>query len=820
MKRLIICLLLLSLPTLADPCGMVPPISLDGGNTEIERVGEQRTYVFYKDGLETVMIHPGFRGNVDQFGMLIPFPAVPSLRKVSEETFTQLEKAMDPPKITYWLNQYRYKDMEDGAPGGLVLESARGDRDENRVVVLKEEAVGMYEVAVLEAGSAGALKGWMDAHGYRFPDGMEGPCNDYVKDEWCFVAVKTRVGSKKGVDPRPGMRSTDPSKPKDAVFSGKVQAMGFRFRSDELVVPMRLSTFNGDDTNNTLYVLTDKPVRASNLPKSLVKRQITGEKLYANLTQLLPYKLEGGTEDDMSPNDWKQLKSQRDPVPHNGIAAELFASDLLANDLGRLSHNFEEREKALLDIGERLGLRGGRLDSLHASELTTDREEVKSQALEQLKGMTLTLIQGEFPRDVLARENLRFQPYQLDSIEGLAAAPLSGTQTPQRGDNAMMIATFGLFLGLVFWTAKSRQVAVALLAVTILGSAPVRAQDGLKTAVDWINLLDVPEKRKQAVKELEARGRSAYPYLIARYKNEEAPVTERGYCLALLAEAPDKNVSRAVSDVARETSSPLVKLWSEAALVRLTDNPGELLILLDTDYARRFGDPDKAGSVLQVSGELQRPIALKLKEWNSQLTLEDRLRFLGIAQRSGAAANVSPNIMAVISPPLKDAKIRDLVSLMFHSDSQEVRRLSAALLAGFQEEKRKAVFSSVMEELSVGSSAIDIPWAGGALFLPQFSNMNKSEAQQLITGLTRWAVWTERNKTPEAQVKPLENNLRSYNLWTAAGGGQLNWRNAKGGKEWLQAYGKLMGADAVARLLSEQKVPKDSAYWAVVKLLK
>lgn len=821
MKRLITIWLLLCLPAFADPCGMVPPISLDGGNNDIERIGEQKTYVFYKDGLETVMIHPGFRGNVDEFGMLIPFPAVPSLRKVSEQTFDQLEKAMDPPKITYWVNNYRYKDAEGAAAPGLVLESAEeDDRDEDRVVVLKEEAVGMYEVAVLEAGSAGALKRWMDEHGYRFPDGMESPCNDYVKDKWCFVAVKTRVGSKKGVDPRPGMRSTNASKPKESVFSGKVQAMGFRFRSDELVVPMRLSTFNGGDTNNTLYVLTDKPVRASNLPKNLVKRQITGEKLYANLTQLLPYQIEGGTEDDMSPNDWKQLANQRNPVPYNGIAAELFASDLLANDLGRLSHNFEEREKALLDIGERLGLRGGRLDALHASELTTDRQEMKSQALDRLKGMTLTLIKGEFPRDVLANENLRFQPYQLDSIEGSSFVPLESNQTPQQGDNAMMISTFGLILGLVFWTAKSRQIAVALVALTMLGTAPVRAQDGLNTAVDWINLLDVPEKRKRAVKELEARGRSAYPYLIARYKNEKATVTERGYCLALLAEAPDKNVTKAVNDVARETSSPLVKLWSEAALVRLTDNPKELLTLLDQDYAKKHGDPDKSGSVLRVSGELQRPIALRLKEWNSKLTLEERLRFLGIAHRSGNAPNVSPTIKAVISPSLKDAKIRDLVSLMFHSDGQEVRRLSAALLAGFQEEKRKAVFSSVMEELSVDSAAKDVPWAGGALFLPQFSNMNKSEAQELITGLTRWSVWTDRNKTPDAQVKPLENNLRSYSLWTAAGGGQLNWRNAKGGKEWLQAYGKLMGADAVASLLSEQRVPKDSAYWAVVKLLK
>jgi hypothetical protein len=31
----------------------------------------------------------------------------------------------------------------------------------------------MYEVVVLQAGSSQALKRWMDAYGYRFPEGME-----------------------------------------------------------------------------------------------------------------------------------------------------------------------------------------------------------------------------------------------------------------------------------------------------------------------------------------------------------------------------------------------------------------------------------------------------------------------------------------------------------------------------------------------------------------------------------------------------------------------------------------------------------------------
>src|SRR4051794_30361762 len=81
----------------ADPCGMVPPI-YTGPGLPITRVGAQRTYVFYKDGVETYVIRPGFQGKVDEFGMLIPFPSPPALRKVPDEIFAQVAAAIDPPE--------------------------------------------------------------------------------------------------------------------------------------------------------------------------------------------------------------------------------------------------------------------------------------------------------------------------------------------------------------------------------------------------------------------------------------------------------------------------------------------------------------------------------------------------------------------------------------------------------------------------------------------------------------------------------------------------------------------------------------------------
>ena len=56
---------------------MVPPMYVTD-NTSLVRVGDEQTYVFFKDGLETFVIRPGFSGTVEDFGMLISFPAPPA----------------------------------------------------------------------------------------------------------------------------------------------------------------------------------------------------------------------------------------------------------------------------------------------------------------------------------------------------------------------------------------------------------------------------------------------------------------------------------------------------------------------------------------------------------------------------------------------------------------------------------------------------------------------------------------------------------------------------------------------------------------------
>ena len=141
---------------------------------------------------------PGFVGSVEDFGMLIPFPTPPALRKIEDDTFAHIEAALAPPKVRVRQERhYKYRVQESAAPPAPTKKDSR--QKEAAVKVLNEEAVGMYQVAVLEAGSAKALARWMADNGYRYPAGMDAVTEEYIGQGWCFVAIKAAIGAASGV---------------------------------------------------------------------------------------------------------------------------------------------------------------------------------------------------------------------------------------------------------------------------------------------------------------------------------------------------------------------------------------------------------------------------------------------------------------------------------------------------------------------------------------------------------------------------------------------------------------------------------------------
>ena len=802
----------------ADPCGMVPPIHI-AGVVPITRIGLQKTYVFYKDGVETFVIRPGFSGQVDNFGMLVPLPSVPAIRKVPDEIFSHIAAAVDPPEVVVNLFPRVLNFALAGRAGSVTTKAKERGLAFDAVRVVRQEAIGMYEVAVLEAGSPAALKRWMDDHGYKYPNGMDRACEDYVASGWCFVAVKTRVGQKAAVNPRPGLRDVNPDLPTGATFDGHVQAMGFRFRADEFVVPMRLSTFNEGELRNVVYILTDEPQKIDHIPEEYVVRQIPGEELYKNLTRPLPLRVLGGTYEDIPAARLKGLEAQRDPKPHNGLARSLFAGDLMAVSTGQLSHAFEEDEKELLRISERLGLRGPEIDALHREALAASREKTLSRGLEDLKRMTLTVVDGDFPREVLSRENLTFSRYAMagKKNEPRSYEAKSFGPTPEPSGKLYRSGVGGSLPSLYLWialcallfgfvvacvrrrTAVSHRVGLGkasgiLMAGWLAGMlytdpAVFAADDVVEGLIDR---LDNPQQSEAAVEALIALGDEAIPPLFDEAIDGHN-IARRGWAIACLAEIGGDKVDRRLVAIQRdERQSKLVRSWAGAARVQLAKTSGDLAAL--------------AKSVPELPA-LGRPIGKRLAAvfaGDNSASVNDLIR-LGLDV---------PELQAALASPILAGGAESLVQAMVTGQGAVRRQAAAylATLAGQGETTRVATATVAAYRYQV--AAISVPWRGGPLFVPSIA-WPKKEARDLAESLVKWLLFSERSELVR-EKRQLHNNLRSLKLATAAGYVSPGFRQA-GIDEWLTAWGRAFGRENVKELLEEQGVARDERYVRVLE---
>ncbi len=813
---------------LADPCGMVPPI-YQGQGPPITRVGEQTTYVFFKDGVESFVIRPGFSGKVDEFGMLIPFPSIPELRKMPDHIFPHVAAAIDPPEVVIDVAPVLFEAAaakDGGGFGGGGLEVQRMQKNEVRVV--REEAVGMYEVAVLEAGSAAALKRWVDQHGYRYPDGMDKVCDEYVADGWCFVAVKTKVGQKQGVDPQPGQRTVDPQLPAGSTFDGHVQAMGFRFKTDELVVPMRLSAFNDGELRNIVYLLTDGPRRIRSIPEEYVVRQMDGEQLYRNVTDPLPLRIINGTEKDLQ--DWHRqgLAERRNPYPKNGAAKELFAADVMAVRSGQLSLPHEEREKELLMVGERLGLRGSDIDKLNADALQQEKDKIVQNTLQDIKEMTITVVDGDFPREVLAGENLAFAEYSMPRARnhprfydaktygpapkqpGILKYGELGMNDPIDSNHVTNSRLGWLFpaglaalasAGLIV-LRRSRRAAVmsVIVAMTmVLLTAKITLAEDEVSPRDLIQQLGEKKTAQAAVDGLvaiAAKGneqRERVVKLLTGVAREEEKLSKRGWAIAALAGVGGQDVDELLLNIHADSGQPdLVRTWAAAARVTMTRTAAGLL--------------EKAALIGQFPS-LGRPIGMRLVE---QLNADS-----GEVSAEGLIAVTMrvPNLAQALAPAVLALGSDKLAEVLTSAKDQNVRRQAAGYLGTLAAQGDAKVADKVIDAYKFDVEATDVPWNGGPLFLPGI-NWQKENARALVGNLIRWHLWCDRNEK-SAEKTQIHNNIRSLGLAQAAGYQNPDWQEADT-VTWLTVWGKVVGRAELEKILKEQGVAGSNRYAAAL----
>lgn len=591
---------------------------------------------------------------------------------------------------------------------------------------------------------------------------------------------------------------------------------------------MRLSAFNPGKLRNIVYVLTDDPVRIKQIPRRYVVRQVTGKELYRNITSPLPLRVVGGEYKHLAAWQKQQLVTQRDPRPFNGIARDLFASDLLAVTRSRLANPSEEKEKALLSIGEALGLRGAQIDALNGTALKKGKSRAADRALKQLKRMTMTVVDGNFSRESIAKENLTFAKHTMPqrrntkgsydarrqgpgvqnnqgklyhgsliptSGETVAAREPAGLSVPglARGFGlGAFVFALGLFAvgrrrgarlnsGSFLWL-----VAIALGASMAFVSV-ANAQRG-QTLASMIEEFKDPGRAEQASTRIASAGPAAVDALLDEVVDSE-DLRIRGWAIVTLAQIGGQAADKGLAAIhGSSTENNLVRTWAAAARVSMAADVEALLALQ---------------SLPQTFPAVARPFGTRAAAFvRGARTTEDVERALLISNRI-------PQARQHVQPALMTMSTRRLVRAMMRSKNVQARRLAASYLGGKAASKDSDVAQRTLAALAFDPDDSTVPWQGGALFLPAIT-WSKEDGTRLADQLMRWFVWADAAGNAGLQQQ-IHNNLRTGPLAKVAGYVSPSW-NATTVEEWLVAWGRVVGKAHIKRILREQGLETTGRY--------
>ena len=237
---------LLYLPVLADGCFVFR------WDKKID-INEptQKAIILHDSGREDLLLQVKYEGSLEEFGWLIPVPAVPKVEQGSMEAF-------------YELSQLTQRHFGTLYKAGTL--SSRGSHNES-VKVIEIKTVGAYEVAVLSAQDSGSLARWLKANDYSIPEGKSAIVDEYIRRGWCFVAAKIQLNKGVSFKTVPGagsMVSAASAGARKAIqsqlSSGELHPLLISFDTPKCVFPLRISAVGNKASEVSIYVLSAEPL--------------------------------------------------------------------------------------------------------------------------------------------------------------------------------------------------------------------------------------------------------------------------------------------------------------------------------------------------------------------------------------------------------------------------------------------------------------------------------------------------------------------------------------------------------------------------------
>jgi hypothetical protein len=191
--------------------------------------------------LESFTVQPKFEGNALDFGMVIPTPTQPKLHEMPRDFFKSLAVYTILKKREFPHSKLLpYTELASArlaaTYGGGVPKTATYRRPS--VVVLEAGVVGSLDYKIISAGRADDLYQWLKDNRYHYA-GDEATLNFYVQKEWVFTVMKIDTMQMK--------------KNKDGTFTGEVTPTQFKFTSQKLVYPLKITQLSVKDKTEALF---------------------------------------------------------------------------------------------------------------------------------------------------------------------------------------------------------------------------------------------------------------------------------------------------------------------------------------------------------------------------------------------------------------------------------------------------------------------------------------------------------------------------------------------------------------------------------------
>jgi hypothetical protein len=436
--------------------------------------------------------------------------------------------------------------------------------------------------------------------------------------------------------------------------------------------------------------------------------------------------------------------------------------------------------------------------------------------------MTLTVIDGDFPREVVADENITFAAYEMPALKNKAEAydakirgPAGekpgvlklGQATPSQpwwqALSALLIGA-GLVLCCRSGSRRIGSTLSVLLLLLLVLPASLRADDVDDDRTELESLLAQLANRdtaKETLGQLAAysarneAARQAALESLEKFALGDRAIAKRGWAIAALGEIPGQDVDESLLAIQTASKQPiLLRTWAAAARVaRVRSAPA---LIEKADLIAEFP---------ALARPLGKRLVAKLRE-DSQATSVGDLIALGIK---------IPAIQQAIAPLILSAGSEQIVSVMFHAEDPNIRRQAAAYLGALAASGDASVARDVATACAFDPAARTVPWQGGPLFLPALNwQQQQTQASRLVANLIRWHLWCDRHGRVSEQ-RQIHNNLRSLTLARAAGYQSPGWQEADV-IVWLGAWGKAVGRKQLEQILKEQGVRQSSRYQAAL----